>query len=100
MRSFTIVQVKTAKSTLHYEGGRYIGDTPIQAVKKAFSKVCKNKKKHGTCSYIITIREMTQNSLKKEYTYKVTRHVDPIDVTLSNGDVITFNYVIDVKSKN
>ena len=72
--------------------------TPMGAAKKAFSQVCQNKRKPGICSYTVTVRETTQGSAKKEYTYKVNRRYDPTDVTLKNGEVITFKYVTKAKS--
>lgn len=98
MRSFTIDSIKTSKSTLRFSGGRYMSDTPMGAAKKAFSQACSAKSKSKACSFTVTIQETTQNSAKKMYTYKVTRKYNPVDVTLKNGEMITFKYQVKAKS--
>lgn len=52
--------------------GRYLGDSPNQAAKKAFTQIfrkLKNKVLEDT-DIIFTLKESTQDSDKKEYTYK------------------------------
>lgn len=99
MRSFTVESVKTTKgSNVNKFGGRYLSDLPVDAAKKAYSQICKTYRKSGVCSYIITIRETTQGSLKKMYSYRIKRKKNPVDVMLKNGETIEFKYSVMAKS--
>ena len=51
----------------------YVSSTPDSAAKKALTKLCKKKKTHGVCTLVISVKETTQNSKGKVYTYKVKR---------------------------
>jgi len=98
-RSFTIVKIeKTGGSKLNYKDGRFIGEAPNQVAKKVFShayRACRTK-----CnSFKITIRETTAGSLKKEYTYRVTKKNEKVEVE-RNGEIITYNFITKVKSLN
>lgn len=53
--------------------GRYKSRDPVSAAKKAATQLCRVKKIVGTCVLIITVRETSQDSVKKEFTYKVSR---------------------------
>ena len=53
--------------------GRYESRNPVSAAKKAATQLCRVKKIVGTCVLIITVRETTQGSIRKEFTYKVSR---------------------------
>ena len=94
-RSFKIVKVDN--TSMIVSSGRYISSNPSGAVKKMFSQICRNKKKCN--SMIITIKETTQNSNKKEYKYKVKR-VKEHNQVVRNGVVIDYEYKIKVKSLN
>ena len=94
-RSFTIVKVTDNKGKPKGKdnlGGRFISRNPGNAAKKAGSQICRNTKVHGQCSLIITIKETTQNSNKKEFSYKFRRINEPVTVTYKNGSELTFNY--------
>ena len=97
-RSFTIIKVtdshgaRKGRSNL---GGRYISSTPAAAASKAGSQICRNSRIHGRCSLYITIRETTAGSMKKEYTYKVSRILDPIVVQRA-GEEIEYRYRTEV----
>lgn len=98
MRSFTIESVYSGKSKLKYSGGRFMSDMPMSAAKKALSQVCQTYKKPGVCSYVITIKETTQGSKNKSYSYRVSRKKDLKEVMLKNGETITFKYITKAKS--
>lgn len=99
MRSFTIESITRVGKKVNYTGGRYMSERPADAVRKVFTKACTTKG-NKACTLQITIRETTQGSKKKTYTYKVTRHYDPVEVTLKNGDVIEYDFRKTVKSMN
>ena len=96
MRSFTIVSAMnpTTKTKLKKTGGRYISDTPEQAAKKMFSQSTKR-----LTSLIITLRETTQNSLHKEYKYKIKRVKNETLVELKDVDIL-YKYKLVSKSLN
>lgn len=92
-RSFTIESVHRANGTkVRFSGGRYLGNTPDQVVRKMFSKARGSDK-----SLTIVFRETTQGSLKKEFKKKVTKVHDPVTIQ-KGGELITFEYTTKVKS--
>lgn len=99
-RSFTIVSIiKPSGAKIAYKDGRYMGESPSGAAKKMFSQArqhCRN-----TCnSFKITLRETTQGSNHKEYTYRVTRVKDPVEIEYKNGDIVVHEFTTKVKSLN
>lgn len=77
-RSFTIVDAKKSdgcktKFIYNNNSGTFVSSSPDGAAKKAVSKLCKLKKTSGTCTLIVTMKETTQNSKGKLYSYKVRR---------------------------
>lgn len=98
-RSFTLVDKQV-------QVGRYLCSTPAGAAKKAFNELArkkmsksKSKSKSKSCTkrsikMVIKIRETTEGSKKKEYTYKVKRVTlkEPRVVELKNGGTITYCY--------
>jgi len=80
-------------------GGRYVGKNPMQAAKKAFTRISKasaDGKSKKECSYVFSIAETTQTSAKKTFVYiGVRRELDePQQVT--KGDT---TYPIRFESK-
>ena len=76
-RTFTVVDARgtdgcATKFSVKGHGGYYHG-THARAALKAFNILCNVKKIKGQCAMIITVREMTQGSDKKELTYKCRR---------------------------
>lgn len=53
--------------------GVYVSSSPGGAAKKALTQLCRVKKIHGQCALFITVRETTQGSSKKQFTYKLNR---------------------------
>lgn len=92
-RSFTIVSATASGKKIKYEDGRFINETPREAVKKMFSKIHQSHKK--TRTMIITLRETTQNSAKKEYKYKITKVPHKTEVE-RDGKTIVYKYVTKV----
>lgn len=100
MRSFTVISATTSTGRskgVKNLGGRYIADTPGEAVKKAASKICGMSAIKGRCTLNIQIQETTQGSAKKIYEYKVSRILDPVTVDFKGVGEITFNYRTEVK---
>ena len=74
LRSFAVVGATrqgACKTKSHR--GRYIGRTPAGAARKAFSELCRVKRIRGICTLFVTIKETTQGSARKQYTYKLNR---------------------------
>lgn len=94
-RSFTIVSATASGKKIKYEDGRFVNETPREAVRKMFSKIHQSHKK--TKSIIITLRETTQNSDKKEYKYKVTKVPHKTEVE-RDGKTIVYKYTTKIVS--
>ena len=96
-RSFTIVSIKTNDNTkINYNGGRYITSIPSGAARKMFTQAYRYK--NGKVkSMKITLRETTQNSNKKEYTYRVTKKSEKTIIE-RDGQEIIYNYTTKIKS--
>lgn len=99
-RSFTIISAQKADgSKINYTGGRYLSETPRQSVSKMFSKIIgsmsQRAKKANTLK--ITLRETTSGSLKKEYTYKVSKS-NVLTTVERDGQEITYKFITKVKS--
>ena len=102
-RSFEVVKVNSKSPS---KTGRYLSSAPSSAVRKAFNELMRGKKSKSKSKsksktkMVITIRETTLGSAKKEYTYKVSRVVlkEPRVVVLKNGDEIVYRYDTIVES--
>ena len=99
-RSFVLVAVNELSVS---KTGRYMCSTPAGAAKKAFNELArkkmsksksKSKNKKRSLKMIIKIRETTEGSNQKEYTYRVKRVTlpEPRIVELKNGETITYRY--------
>jgi hypothetical protein len=101
-RRFTIVEVSNIYGSVKGRenlGGIFTNRTPIEAAKKAASRICRLSKIHGRCTLIITIREITRNSAQKEYTYKIKRH--RVDRTvIKDGQAVHYKYAVYARSLN
>ena len=97
MRSFTIQEVRDSTGKkLRYDGGRFISNTPSSAAKKAFSSYI--KKNDNKKSLTINIKETTQGSLHKNYTYKVIKQKVNEERELPNGQIIQYKYKTNIRS--
>lgn len=93
-RSFTIEQIKKLDGkSVRYTGGRFISETPANSARKAFSKSATK----GVNSLKITMRETTQNSSHKSYSYKVSRVKDYREVE-RDGKIIVYHYSTKIKA--
>ena len=88
-RTFTIHDATTVNGcrTKIPHNTRYNSSSAEAAAKKAHTVLCGRKHVKGMCTFVITMRETTQGSSKKLYTYKVTRRKLEEPVELSNGVV-------------
>lgn len=86
------------KSKSFSKEGIYKGTSPQQAAKKAFSKLCQQKKIKGVCTLTITIRESTQGSDKSVFSYRLSRKKkeNPETVMFPSGPVV-YKYDVIVK---
>jgi hypothetical protein len=95
-RNFTIVSTTLQDGTvIDHTGGKFVSSIPYNAAKKAFNKACKSV---PNCqSLVITLRETTAGSLKKEYKYNVTRELNENKIIIG-GKEVTFKYTTKVKA--
>lgn len=97
-RSFTIVKVeRVGGGKINYTGGRFMSDSPYEAVRKMFSKIYHHVNKTGSLNVKITVYETTQNSLHKTYQYRVKKVKNPTTVLIDNTE-ITFEFSTKVKA--
>jgi hypothetical protein len=91
-RYFTIESIEQSNGRkVNYTGGRFKSDTPRQSAPKVFSKAYHYLSASGPLTLKIKIREVTQGSLKKSYTYKVSRISQKTTVE-RDGESITYNF--------
>ena len=101
-RTFKTVHVAAPgqdyKSKTKFNPGRYTGE-PQAAAKKAFGRLCKDKKIKGVCTFVITMKESTQGSAKGLYSYRLSRKklTKPIKVTYPGGVEVVYKYSTVVK---
>ena len=101
-RRFTVIEVSTIHGSVKGRdnlGGIFTNRTPIEAAKKAASRICSMSEIHGQCTLVIKIREITRGSAQKEYTYKVKRI--KVNKHVMKGDQeIVFHYMTHATSMN
>lgn len=74
--------------------GRYKGKTPVGVAKKIGNRLLKSTSNR---TIVVHVKEITLNSKKKEFKYKISRVKSPKTI-VRNGKVITINYVIKAKA--
>ncbi len=95
-RSFAIERIENVYGKrVKAEGGRYLSSTPAGAAKKVVSRICRSINVRGQCTFIVTVRESTQGSAHKSYSYKVKRILDPV-VIERDGVEIEYAYRTEV----
>ena len=100
MRSFTIDSIqKYGGNRINYTGGRFISETPSGAAKKAFTKAYHHINGIGPMSCKIIIHETSAGSNKKEYTYRINKKSEKVEVE-RDGEIITYNFITKIKSLN
>ncbi len=86
---------KVDPASLSSGGGRYTGNNPMQAAKKAFTRISRAACKDGECTYIFSIQETTQGSAKKIFQYRGVREELDEPTMIKKGDT---EYPIKFKS--
>lgn len=99
-RSFTVVDARrvdgcATKFKVKGDTGRYLSNDARGASKKAFTTLCRIKRIRGQCALVITMKETTQGSAGKEFTYKLRR--EKLETPIVLGDR-TYEYETVVKS--
>ena len=97
-RSFTVVDASKhggCKTKTH--GGRYISRNPFSAAKKAFNELCRVKNIKGVCTLTITVKETTQGSSGKLFTYKMHRKKlkEPLIRLEGTPNEFVIEYIVD-----
>lgn len=90
-RSFKVVK---CNAKCDFEGGRYMGKIPSQAARKAGRALLKMSKKRQVK---FTLRESTQGSEHKEFTYTATKVKLDKPQTIVRGDskiTVTHQYLV------
>jgi len=103
MRSFTVVGVaKHGGCKTKFNAGRYISRNAVGAAKKAFNEHCRVKRIRGRCALRVTVKETTQGSSGKEYTYKLLRKklAEPLVRLEGTPNQFVVEYVVVAKSTN
>jgi hypothetical protein len=73
-RSFQVSNVQNVDGCpTKFRKGRYLSANPNGAAKKAFNGLCNLKRIKGKCTLLVTVRETTAGTNKKEFTYKLNR---------------------------
>jgi len=97
-RSFTIESAeKMNGQKINYTEGRFKSDTPRQAARKMFSKIYSYLNITTPLILKITLRETTQGSNKKHFSYKVSKQSQKKTIE-RDGKLITFNYITKIES--
>ena len=81
LASLVLYQRET-KFLVRGDSGRYLNRNPASAAKKAFRQLCGVKKIRGQCAMFISMRETTQNSSDRVFTYKLNRRKLPEPVVV------------------
>ena len=107
-RSFAVIDARKSaagKKVKFSEEGRYVSRTPVSAAKKAFGRICKDRKMKGKCSMIVTVQETTRGENGNVFSYKVERSKlkEPIEITrggglLGGGQTIVIKYGVGAKA--
>lgn len=93
MRHFTIVSIHKAGEDLGVSGGRYSSKIPVAAAKKAFSQSVQTKKIDGMTEVVVKIRETTQESAHKEYSYTVSKVPQKKEIKIGDK-IITYKFAV------
>ena len=91
-RSFTVLKCSVKCDAA--DGGRYMGKIPSQAARKAGRALLKSSKKR---QLKFTLRETTQGSAHKEFTYTATKVKLDKPQTIVRGDskiTVTHQYLV------
>ena len=101
MRSFTVVNVgKHGGCKTKFNAGRYLNRNPVGAARKAFNRFCRQKRIKGVCTLVVTVKETTQGSKNKLFTYKLHRRklATPMVMFEGTNNEYVVEYTLDAKS--
>ena len=97
-RSFTIVNIKrTNNDLIDYFNGRFISNSPSLAARKAFTKAYNSLDTKRNLTLIVTMKETTQGSAKKTFSYEISRINEESEVEI-DGKLITFSFKMNVRA--
>lgn len=94
------IEPKVNVSNLSANGGRYTGNSPMQAAKKAYTQISRSfegASEDDECRYVFTIQETTRGSQKKTFKYVGHRINEPHTIS-KNGNEINIKYKPVVKA--
>jgi hypothetical protein len=100
LRSFTVIDAgKHGGCKTKFRGGLYKSRNPGAAAKKAFKELCRVKRIRGVCTLVITIKETTQGSTKKAFSYRLHRKKLKVPKVIKIGNSqIVYEYESTAKS--
>tara|TARA_B110000495_G_C22668603_1_gene395288 strand:- start:26 stop:589 length:564 start_codon:yes stop_codon:yes gene_type:complete len=101
MRSFVVVNVdKHGGCKTKFKAGRYINRNPVGAARKAFNQFCRQKQIRGICTLVVTVKEITQGSKGKSFSYKLHRRklAQPMIMFEGTNSEYVIEYKLDAKA--
>ena len=99
-RSFQVVAVQNVSGCVtKFAPGRYLSSNPGSAAKKAFTRLCNLKNIKGKCTFVVTVKETTQGSNGKEFTYKIERSKLKKPLVMMEGTDKEFKIEFETKAK-
>jgi len=76
-----------------------MSSAPSGAARKASTRICRESKIKGQCSLVVTVKETTQGSSEKEYSYKVNRvKITKPEVAMKDEKEVVYKYTTKVKA--
>jgi len=98
-RSFSVANVQNVDGCpTKFKPGRYLSTNPVGSAKKAFNGLCNVKNIKGKCTLVVTMRETSSGSPKKEFTYKCERIKLKEPVVIMAGTPNEFRRMYDIKA--
>ena len=98
-RSFSVANVQNVDGCpTKFKPGRYLSTNPVGSAKKAFNGLCNVKNIKGKCTLVVTMRETTSGSNKKEFTYKCERKKLKEPVVIMAGTPNEFKRMYEIKA--
>jgi len=102
-RTFTLVSLtlQDGSNAEIKDGGKYFSKTPAGAARKSANQHCKSLYGDENCQVDVCIKELTKNSLQKEYSYRAIRTLNEKDVNFKGKDGVVnipFKYSMTLKA--
>jgi hypothetical protein len=100
-RSFQVSNVQNVDGCpTKFRQGRYLSTSPNGAAKKAFNGLCNLKRIKGKCTLLVTVRETTAGTNKKEFTYKLNRTRLKKPLVMMEGTDNEFKIYYEISSRS